>query len=86
MTGLERYFENRGLTPAQIRVSIALMSGMGTTEVAAHLGSKPKTIKAHTTAIYRKLKVTKRCDFIISIAKELQSEWPEVWAQEFIKK
>lgn len=55
------------LSPAQRRVLLALASGDLNKQIAADLGVSEATIKAHLSAIFRKLGVTNRTQAILMV-------------------
>ncbi len=55
------------LTPHQFRVLLMLGEGLMNKQIAYQLGVSEATIKAHVTAILRKLKVTNRTQAVVSI-------------------
>ena len=74
-----RHFERRGddgnsrdtngsapdLTPAQIRVMLGVRSGLLNRQIAEDLGITEATVKAHMTALMRKLNVRNRTQVAI---------------------
>lgn len=54
------------LSGAQRAVLLALADGRGNKEIAADLGVTEATIKAHLTAIFRKLRVTNRAQALLA--------------------
>lgn len=57
------------LTPHQFRVLLMLAEGLMNKQIAYHLGVSEATIKAHVTAILRKLKVTNRTQAVLAMQK-----------------
>jgi DNA-binding NarL/FixJ family response regulator len=55
------------LSPAQHGVLLALADGQSNKEIARDLGVTEATIKAHLTAIFRKLKVANRAQALLAI-------------------
>ncbi len=62
------------LSGAQRRVLLALASGDLNKQIAADLGVSEATIKAHLSAIFRKLEVTNRTQAILTMRPLLQPE------------
>lgn len=52
--------EVAGLTPTQLKVLLAVLDGQLNKQIAHNLGMSEATVKAHMTAIMRKLDVTNR--------------------------
>lgn len=65
------------LSSAQRRVLSALVSGQLNKQIAADLEITEATVKAHLTAIFRKLKVNNRLQAILSAKPLLAPEQPE---------
>jgi DNA-binding NarL/FixJ family response regulator len=57
------------LTPHQFRVLLMLAEGLMNKQIAYELGVSEATIKAHVTAILRKLKVTNRTQAVLAMQK-----------------
>lgn len=55
------------LSPAQLRVLLALAGGCSNKQLARELDVTPATIKAHLTAIYRKLDVENRTQALLML-------------------
>ena len=55
------------LSPAQYRVLIALVDGRSNKEIARALDVSEATVKAHLSAIFRRLGVTRRADALLAI-------------------
>lgn len=65
------------LSGAQLRVLIALADGRLNKQIAADLDVSEATVKAHLTAIFRKLKVTNRAQALLAIQPLLGEMTPE---------
>lgn len=71
--GVARHFDNATrdsvnaaqLTPAQVRVMQGVRSGMLNRQIAEDLGIAEATVKAHMTALMRKLNVSNRTQVAI---------------------
>lgn len=63
------------LTPAQMRVLLGLNAGMLNKQIAYEMNITEATVKAHLTAVYRKLKVKNRQD-AARIARTLLASTP----------
>lgn len=57
------------LTPHQFRVLLMLAEGLMNKQIAYDLGVSEATIKAHVTAILRKLRVTNRTQAVLAMQK-----------------
>lgn len=57
------------LTPHQFRVLLMLSEGLMNKQIAYQLGVSEATIKAHVTAILRKLKVTNRTQAVLAMQR-----------------
>ena len=53
-----------GLSPREVQVAQLLASGLTGKEIGERLGITERTVKAHTTRIYRKLNLKNRSQFI----------------------
>lgn len=63
------------LTPAQLRILIGLQRGLLNKQIAFEMGVTEATVKAHMTAIFRKLGVLNRTQAVIAAqALSLESE------------
>ena len=58
------------LTPAELRVALAVGNGMTNRHAAAALALSPKTVDAHLQAIYRKLGVQSRTELAVEVSRE----------------
>lgn len=67
------------LTPQQYRVLIMMTEGLLNKQIAFDLGVSEATIKAHATAIFKKLKVRNRTQAVI-LMKQLAIKQPELSA------
>jgi DNA-binding CsgD family transcriptional regulator len=61
------------LTPAELRVALAISEGMTNRQAATSLALSPKTVDAHLQAIYRKLGVRGRTELALAISRERES-------------
>lgn len=59
------------LTPAELRVALAVGQGLTNREAADLLAVSPRTIDAHLQSIYRKLGVTSRTRLALRVSEEL---------------
>jgi DNA-binding CsgD family transcriptional regulator len=67
-----------GLTPRQLEVARILLAGCDSKTVAAQLYLSPQTIKNHISAIYRKLRVGSRAQFLLAaLDAEATTEVPD---------
>ncbi|MEL6214626.1 MAG: response regulator transcription factor [Pseudomonadota bacterium] len=57
------------LTPHQFRVLMMLTEGLLNKQIAYELGVSEATIKAHITAVFRKLKVNNRTQAVLAVQK-----------------
>jgi DNA-binding NarL/FixJ family response regulator len=64
----------RKLSPAQMRVLINVAGGRLNKQVAAEMNVTEATIKAHMTAIFRKLSVAKRSQAILAVQPLLRRQ------------
>lgn len=62
------------LSPAQVRVLVALASGQLNKQIAADLSLSEQTVKAHLSAIFRKLGVTNRLQAMLAVGPLLGPE------------
>lgn len=70
------------LTPQQFRVLMMLAEGLLNKQIAYELGISEATIKAHMTAIFRKLEVSNRTQAVL-LVNQLAVEAPENTASGF---
>ncbi|MEE4637295.1 MAG: response regulator transcription factor [Wenzhouxiangella sp.] len=70
------------LTPQQFRVLMMLADGLLNKQIAFELGISEATVKAHMTAIFRKLEVTNRTQAVLLLNK-LAVDSPEQAASAF---
>jgi len=61
--------EDLGITPRQVEVLAFLLAGMPTKVIAARLGVSDSTVKAHTMAIFRTLKVRNRTEAVLEASR-----------------
>jgi len=64
------------LSSAQLRVLVALADGRLNKQIAGELGVTEATVKAHMTAIFRKLGVTNRTQAIL-VMQPLLADWSD---------
>jgi DNA-binding CsgD family transcriptional regulator len=70
-------FEEWGLTPAERDVALLSIKGVPIAEIARLRDTREGTIKAQSTAIYRKVGVSSRAELIAVMVEELISGVPE---------
>ncbi|MGL5012125.1 MAG: helix-turn-helix transcriptional regulator [Paracoccaceae bacterium] len=68
---MEQNFADWGLTPAERDVALLSIKGVPIAEIARLRGSREGTIKAQSTAIYRKVGVSNRAELIAVMVEEL---------------
>jgi DNA-binding NarL/FixJ family response regulator len=61
--------EDLGITPRQVEVLDYLLVGMPTKVIASKLGVSDSTVKAHTMAIFRTLKVRNRTEAVLEASR-----------------
>lgn len=61
--------EDLGITPRQVEVLDFLLVGMPTKVIASKLGVSDSTVKAHTMAIFRTLKVRNRTEAVLEASR-----------------
>ena len=61
--------EDLGITPRQVEVLDFLLAGMPTKVIASRLGVSDSTVKAHTMAIFRTLKVRNRTEAVLEASR-----------------
>jgi DNA-binding NarL/FixJ family response regulator len=66
------------LTPQQVRVLMMLSGGLLNKQIAYELSVSEATVKAHVSAILRKLGVESRTQAVIAAAKIEVGRWPQV--------
>ncbi|HMA99242.1 MAG TPA: response regulator transcription factor [Wenzhouxiangella sp.] len=71
-----------GLTPQQFRVLMMLADGLLNKQIAFELGISEATVKAHMTAIFRKLEVSNRTQAVL-LLNQLSVDSPEQAASAF---
>jgi DNA-binding NarL/FixJ family response regulator len=69
------------LTPQQMRVLMMLSEGLLNKQIAYGLGVSEATIKAHVSAILKKLGVDSRTQAVIAAAKLENGHWPKTTAR-----
>lgn len=57
-----------GLTPAEAEIAAQLFSGLNVNDVAAALGSSPRTVRAHLRSIFRKCEVESQAQLLQLLA------------------
>jgi DNA-binding NarL/FixJ family response regulator len=70
------------LTPQQVRVLMMLSGGLLNKQIAYELGVSEATVKAHVSAILRKLGVESRTQAVIAAGKIEAGQWPQVPARD----
>jgi len=68
--------EIANLTPTQLRVLRGVHSGLANKQIAFELGITEATVKAHMTALMRKLHVRNRTQVAILAEKMSEIFWP----------
>ena len=63
--------EDLGITPRQVEVLDFLLAGMPTKVIASRLGVSDSTVKAHTMAIFRTLKVRNRTEAVLEASRRV---------------
>jgi DNA-binding NarL/FixJ family response regulator len=58
------------LTPAELRVALAVGEGMTNRRAATALALSPKTVDAHLQSIYRKLGLRSRTELALAVTRE----------------
>ncbi len=66
-----RRFAAMGLSPAETEVAWFLLKGMSLGEIAALRGTREGTVRAQSTALYRKAGVTGKAQFLALIVEDL---------------
>jgi DNA-binding CsgD family transcriptional regulator len=74
MAVLAERFEDWGLTPAERDVALFSIKGMSLSEIAALRGTSEGTVKAQSTAIYRKAGVGSRAQLLSLFIDDLMGE------------
>ena len=74
MTVLEERFDAWGLTPAERDVALFSIKGLSLSEIAALRNTSEGTVKAQSTAIYRKAGVNSRAQLLSLFIDELMGE------------
>jgi DNA-binding NarL/FixJ family response regulator len=57
-----------GLTPAEAEIAAQLFSGLNVNDVAAAVGSSPRTVRAHLRSIFRKCEVESQAQLLQLLA------------------
>jgi DNA-binding CsgD family transcriptional regulator/tetratricopeptide (TPR) repeat protein len=60
----------RALTPAELRVAVAVSRGLSNREIATDLALSPKTVDAHLRSIFRKLGLRSRTQLALAVERE----------------
>jgi DNA-binding NarL/FixJ family response regulator len=68
---MEQNFDDWGLTPAERDVALLSIKGVPIAEIARLRDTREGTIKAQSTAIYRKVGVSNRAELIAVMVEEL---------------
>lgn len=63
--GIIARYKECGFTPAELRVALLVLKGYTNQEMADTLFVTPKTIRFHTSSIYRRSKMPSRAKFIV---------------------
>lgn len=72
-TVIEQHFDDWGLTPAERDVALLSIKGVPIAEIARMRDTREGTIKAQSTAIYRKVGVSSRAELVSVMVEELIS-------------
>jgi DNA-binding NarL/FixJ family response regulator len=72
-TVIEQHFDDWGLTPAERDVALLSIKGVSIAEIARMRDTREGTIKAQSTAIYRKVGVSSRAELVSVMVEELIS-------------
>jgi DNA-binding CsgD family transcriptional regulator len=73
---LARRFEDWRLTAAERDVAVMILKGAGVAEIAAARGTAPGTVKAQTTAVFRKIGVGSRAELMSVFLDEFLEAGP----------
>lgn len=68
---IEEQFSHWGLTPSEREVALFMLKGFANNEIAALRNTSPGTIKAQTTAVFRKAGVSGRPQLLSHFIEEL---------------
>ena len=72
-TVIAQHFDEWGLTPAERDVALLTIKGVSIAEIARMRDTREGTIKAQSTAIYRKVGVSSRAELVSVMVEELIS-------------
>jgi DNA-binding CsgD family transcriptional regulator len=72
-TVIEQHFDDWGLSPAERDVALLTIKGVPIAEIARMRDTREGTIKAQSTAIYRKVGVSSRAELVSVMVEELIS-------------
>lgn len=75
---IESRINGWGLSPAERDVAWLLIKGFSTAEVADIRGKREGTIKAQSTAIYRKAGVSSRAQLLAGLVEDLLDRTPDI--------
>jgi DNA-binding NarL/FixJ family response regulator len=70
---IEQHFDDWGLTPAERDVALLTIKGVSIADIARLRETREGTIKAQSTAIYRKVGVSSRAELVSVMVEELIS-------------
>lgn len=70
-TVLDQHFETWGLTPAERDVALLSIKGVSVADIARMRDTRDGTIKAQSTAIYRKAGVSNRAELISVVIEDV---------------
>ncbi|MEL6425941.1 MAG: helix-turn-helix transcriptional regulator [Pseudomonadota bacterium] len=70
-------FEDWGLSPSERDVALFMLRGFSNTEIAELRGTSEGTIKAQSTAVFRKAGASGRPQFISAFLEDLMSRIPQ---------
>ncbi len=68
---VQRRFKEMGLSPAETEVAWFLLKGMSLSEIAELRGTREGTVRAQSTALYRKAGVSGKAQFVSLILEDL---------------
>ncbi len=68
---VRKRFREMGLSPAETEVAWFLLKGMSLSEIAALRGTREGTVRAQSTALYRKAGVSGKAQFVSLILEDL---------------
>lgn len=86
MNQIEAYLFSKELSMAEVKVGIQLMmSDKSIQEIASSLFIAARTVKFHTTSIYKKVGVKRRTQFMVHMAQVLWNIQPTLWKAEHLE-